>query len=224
MTEMYVVRHCEAQGNHNRLFQGSTDCDITEFGTRQLELLSERFKSIPLDVIYTSPLLRARKTAEALRANQDIEVIPVDGLREVNGGILEGKPFLDMFKNMPELGLVWNNHPQDFAPEGGEPMREAYGRMWEAVLKIAEENRGKTVAIASHGGVIRCLLSRVLYGTIERIKDVGWCENTSVTLIEFDDDLNARLKFMNDHTHVPEELLPKRSRMAEVDKLDNNGG
>lgn len=218
MTDVYIVRHCEAQGNHKRLFQGSTDCDITELGRRQLEYLSKRFKDTNIDIIYTSPLIRAKKTAEAIRAGRDIKILPLEDLTEVNGGILEGKPFLEMFKNMPELGIVWNDSPQDFAPEGGEPMRDAYDRIWTAVLKIAKDNKDKTVAVATHGGVTRCLNSRLLYGTIDELKNVPWCENTAVSLVRFDDDFNAELLYMNDHTHVPDELLPKRSRMAEVSR------
>ena len=41
MTYIYLVRHCEAMGNHKRLFQGSTDCDISEIGAKQLEFLKE---------------------------------------------------------------------------------------------------------------------------------------------------------------------------------------
>ena len=218
MTRIYIVRHCEAAGNHKRLFQGSTDCDITELGGRQLELLSKRFEKLHIDKIYTSPLIRARKTAQAIRAGRDIDIVALEGLTEIHGGIVEGKPFLETFKKIPMLGEIWNERPQDFEPEGGEPMRKAYERIWETVLKIAQENDGKTVAIATHGGVTRCLNCRLLYGTIDRLKDVEWSENTSVTLVEFDDNFNAELKYMNDHSHIPDELLPKRSRIAEVGK------
>ena len=103
-------------------------------------------------------------------------------------------------------------------------MRAAYERIWKAVLEIVNDNCGKTVAVATHGGVIRCLNCRLLFGTIERLKDMEWCENTGVTLLEFDDDMNWALKYMNDRSHVPDELLPKRNRMAEVGKIDNNVG
>ena len=216
MTKIYVVRHCEAAGNQKRLFQGSTDCNITELGVRQLELLTERFENIQIDSVYTSPLLRARKTADAIRGRRDMEITVLEGLAELHGGIVEGKPFFETFKKMPQLAEIWNNHPEDFAPEGGEPMRDAYERIWHTVFSIANENKGKTVALASHGGVIRCLNCRLLYGAINRLKDTSWSENTSVSLITFDDELNATLEYMNDHTHLPDEYLPKRSRIVEV--------
>ena len=216
MTKIYIVRHCEAEGNNKRIFQGSTDCDITELGKKQLELLQKRFESIPLHKIYTSPLIRAQKTAQALKGGRDIEIVKMPGLTELDGGILEGKPFMPTIRSIPGLAEIWNEHPQDFVPEGGEPMREAYERIWSAVLSILKENSGKTVAVATHGGVIRCLNCRLLYGNIEGLKDMNWCENTGITLLEFGSDITPRVEFMNDTSHLPEELLPKRSRMAEV--------
>ena len=49
MTKIYIVRHCEAIGNVKRIFQGSTDLDISETGAKQLEYLKKRFADIPLD-------------------------------------------------------------------------------------------------------------------------------------------------------------------------------
>lgn len=216
MTEIYVIRHCEAEGNNKRVFQGLTDCDITELGKKQLELLKNRFKDIRLDKIYTSPLIRARKTAEAINEGRGAEIVTLPDLVELNGGILENKPFMPTIKSIPGLAEIWNDRPEDFAPEGGEPMREAYERIWNAVTFIAKENPGKTVALTAHGGVIRCLNCRLIYGDIHRLKDTPWSENTSVALVTVDDALNAELKYMNDHSHIPDELLPMRSRLAEV--------
>lgn len=224
MTKLYIVRHCEAEGNNKRIFQGSTDCDITSLGERQLNLLQKRFQDISLDIVYTSPLIRAKKTALAIKGDRDLPVIVYEELSEIHGGVVEGKPFAQAFCNIPGLAETWNNSPQDFWPEGGESMRSAYERIWKAVLRIANENVGKTVGVATHGGVIRCLNCRLLFGTIDRLKNMEWCENTGVTLLEFDDDMNVIIKYMNDRSHVPDELLPKRNRMAEVSKIDNNVG
>ena len=224
MTKIYIVRHCEATGNSQRLFQGSTDCDITKLGQKQLEFLKKRFENIPLDKVYTSPLIRAVKTAEAIKGDRKIEIIPCDGVVELHGGVVEGRPFGETFRSIPGLAEIWNNSPQDVAPEGGEPMREAYERIWNAVIGIAKDNEGKSVAVATHGGVIRCLNCRLKFGTVERLKDVSWCENTGVTLLTFDDDMNVKVGYTDDCSHVPQEFLPKRSRIVEVINVDNNVG
>ena len=215
MTYIYLVRHCEAMGNHKRLFQGSTDSDVSEIGFKQLEYLKKRFKSIHLDAVFSSPLIRAQKTAEAVAYGKDLEIITRKNLAELHGGVVEGKPFVEAFNAIPGLADAWNYHPQDFAPQGGEAMRDAYVRIYDEVIALAHMNRGKTIAAATHGGVLRCLTCRILYNDITRLKDVPWHENTAVTLIKVDDNDNIGIEFFNDYSHVPQEYMPKRNRIVE---------
>lgn len=214
MTKLYLIRHCEALGNLNHLLQGSTDLDISETGAKQLEFLGQRFKGIHLDRIYSSPLIRTRKTALAVAEPKGMDIEICEDLREIDCGVYDGKPFTELFANDPEFEEMWANHPQDADIEGGEPMRVSYERIWNAVLSIVRENRGKTIAAATHGGVTRLLLCRLIYGDIGRLKDTGWTDNTAVTLLEFDDELNPTIVFKNDASHVPEEYMPQASRIA----------
>lgn len=214
MTKIYLIRHCEAMGNVQRLFQGVTDTDISDIGAEQLEYLHRRFQDVHLDRIYSSPLLRARKTAEAVARGKGLSVEILPGLIELDGGEVENKPFRETFLAKPHLADIWTNHPEDFHPEGGESMRHAYERIWEAVLFMARENPNKTVAAALHGGVLRCLNCRLLKGDISFLKEMNWVDNTAVSLVEFDEDLNPTMQYYNDHSHLPEELIPKRSRFS----------
>ena len=68
MTRILLVRHCEAQGNTDSVFQGHTDCEISGNGATQLELLSIRCRNMPIEAIYSSPLKRARLTAKRCSA------------------------------------------------------------------------------------------------------------------------------------------------------------
>lgn len=213
-TKIYLIRHCEALGNVRRIFQGTTDLDISELGAKQLQYLSERFKNIEVDKVYSSPLIRAMKTAHAVADEKGLPVTSHSGLAELDGGIVEGKPFVESFNSIPGLADAWDNRPQDFHPSGGESMRHAYERIWETVLEIVGTGKGKSIAAATHGGVSRCLFCRLLYNDINRLKDVPWCENTAVSLIEFDENLTPKLIYMNDHSHVPDELMPKRNRLS----------
>lgn len=214
MTYIYLIRHCEAMGNHKRLFQGSTDCDISEIGAVQLKYLKERFMDLKLDAVYSSPLLRAQKTAEAVSYGKGLEIITRKNLAELHGGVVEGKPFQEAFNAIPGLADAWNNHPQDFAPEGGEAMRDAYVRIYDEIMALVHANRDKTIAAATHGGVLRCLTCRILYNDITRLKDVPWHENTAVTLLKIDDSDKISVEFFNDYSHVPSEYMPKRSRIV----------
>ncbi len=207
LTKIYFVRHCEATGNLNRTFQGSTDNDITDFGEKQLEKLSERFKNIPLDKIYTSPLIRAQKTALAIKGNRDIEIEVLNGIVELNGGIIENKPVDESFAKYPEYKDAWFNHPEDFAPQNGEPMRDAYKRIVKTFFELVGKHKGQTIACASHGGIIRCLECHILYNDITRLKDITIFDNTAILLLEIDDNGIITIKLTNDSSHLTPELI-----------------
>ena len=215
MTEIYLVRHCEAMGNVKRVFQGSTDLDISELGEKQLTYLQKYFEDIHLDKVYSSPLIRTKKTAKAIIGNKNLETVLCDGLIELHGGIIEGKPIRETFGKMPELLDAWENHPEDFAPENGEKMRDAYERIWNTVLTIAKENKGKTVACATHGGVIRCLNCRIIENDITKLKTIPISDNTGVTLIRFDDELNATPVLTNEISHLPKELINRKMKFSQ---------
>ena len=215
LTKIYFVRHCEALGNVMRIFQGSTDLDISEDGAKQLVYLKKRFQNIHIDKIYSSPLLRAQKTALAIKGDKNAEIVLLKELAELHGGVVEGRKFAEAFATIEGLADAWDNHPQDFAPPEGESMRHAYERIWDAIKYIIENNQGKTIACASHGGVTRCLTCRLLTNDINKLKDIPWSENTAVMLIEADDNMNITLKFSNDVSHLPKELIPNtRSRLS----------
>ena len=183
-------------------------------GAKQLEYLKERFKDIKLDAVYSSPLIRAQKTAQAVSDGKGLSITIRKNLAELHGGVVEGKPFQEAFTAIPGLADAWNNHPQDFAPEGGEAMRDAYVRIYDEVMALVRENREKTIAAATHGGVLRCLTCRILYNDITRLKDVPWHENTAVTLLKIDDNDKISVEFFNDYSHVPPEYMPKRNRIV----------
>ena len=212
MTKIYMVRHCEALGNVLQVFQGTSDLDITELGEKQLEFLTKRFEDIELDRVFSSPLIRTQKTAKAIIGNKNLPIEICNGLIELDGGIIEGKPFLESCKKYPEIGYAWTHKPEAFAPEGGEKMVDAYERIWNAVKTLALENKGKTIACATHGGVTRCLMCRLIYGDITRLKDMPYFDNTAISLIEFDDDLNPKLLFYNNTEHLPEGLININSK------------
>lgn len=214
MTTIYLIRHCEALGNKSGTFQGSIDSDITEIGAKQLEFLGQRFKNKPIDMVFSSPLLRAKRTAQAVADAVGLDLNIDAGLTEIHGGDIEGMFYADIYKKFPEIEYVWTYTPQNFAPPNGEPMRVSYERITNTVFNLAKENTGKTIVIASHGAVTRCLLCKLIYNDIERLNDVVWCDNTAVTKIVFDQNMNHRIEYINDTTHLPDEYLPSASKIA----------
>ncbi|MBW7572532.1 histidine phosphatase family protein [Caproiciproducens faecalis] len=206
MTRMILVRHCEAQGNTMGVFQGNTDCDIAGSAEAQLDLLSIRCRNMPIDAIYSSPLQRAYKTAQAVNRFHNLPIHTEPRLREIGGGVLEGQPWEKMPELFPAELDAWLNRPWDFAPSQGEPMREVYRRVWEGVMDIVRQNQGKTVCVVSHGCAIRNILCNALHKPIEEIGQVAGCANTAISVIDFDENLRSTVVSMNDASHLTPEV------------------
>lgn len=205
-TKILIIRHCEAWGNVDRVFNGHYDSDITENGERQLERLAQRMQNVHFDVLYSSPLLRARKTAAAANSGKNLPINIEKGLIEINGGVWECKHWKDFPTLFPKDSEAWNLHPWDFAPEGGEAMRALYERISKTVTALAEANRGKTICCVSHGCALRNLLCYAKGWPIERLNDVQWCDNTGLSVLELDDSGRLTLKTENDASHLTEKL------------------
>lgn len=225
MTDLYLVRHCEAEGNRKRTFQGHTNCDITSCGQRQLDSLAERFKNIELNAVYSSPLIRAVKTAEAIaKYHPGIKIGICEDLKEINGGEIEGKCLLKIAEENPEIEDIWVNKPHLFYPNGGEKMQDVYNRAWRAITKIVSENPNSCVAAASHGCTIRNIVCRAFGKSIEKLNTVNWADNTGVYLLRFS-SLNSlpQILMENDISHLTKDRLPEGSRISGVSSFNKDG-
>ena len=205
MTRIILIRHCEAMGNSLRVFQGHTDADISENGKTQLDLLSVRCRNMPIDAIYSSPLKRAYRTAEAVNTYHNLEIQVEPGLIEINGGLWEGIKWDELPVLYPDYALAWNTNPSEFAPPQGESMRQVYDRMWNAIVKIVKNNPNKNVCVTSHGCAIRNFLCHAMNKPIEQLNTVDWCDNTAISIIDFDEHIQSNVVLMNDASHLSEE-------------------
>ena len=204
MTRIYLVRHCQTMGNLNRIFQGMTDTDPSPMGITQLELLGLRFRNESIDVVYSSDLGRAVKTAQAINKYHGVSHIELEGLREISVGRQDGMDW-DKFPELyPEQALNWNEKPWLFESDGGETTVDVYKRMVESFEEIAKENIGKTVVVVSHGCALRNLLCYCLNKPLTEINDVEFGSNTAVSLVEIADG-EKKVVFMNDASHLPED-------------------
>ncbi len=206
MTTVYLVRHCESLGNIGNRMQGRTDCDISENGGRQLENLRERMAAIPIDVIYSSPLLRARKTAEAIRADRDIEICVVEELQEMSFGNWENRTWAELRAAYPNESGKWNIAPYDMHFENGEDFDMVEERTVAAIEAIVAKNPGKRIAIATHATPIR-VYARYVLDADRDLKAVDWARNTSVSTFTYDAFGKATLVTYGDFSHQPEELI-----------------
>lgn len=206
VTQVYLIRHCQSMGNIQKRFQGQYDAEVSPDGEQQLALLGLRFRNEPIDCIYTSPLTRAKKTALAIaQYHPSLSVIEEPGLIEIDCGDMENLPLTEIGKRFPIPAKNWDVSPDLCEFPNGETMQEVYARVNEALDRIILENPGKTVVITTHGGVLRNLYARVTYGNLEGIRQTQVFGNTSVSLLIAEDGA-LRWQFVNDLSHLPEEL------------------
>ena len=88
--ELYLIRHGETDYNKERKIQGSCDIPLNEYGRELAKVTAEGLKDIPFDVIFTSPLCRARETAEWIARGRQIPVYEDKRLKEICFGEYEG--------------------------------------------------------------------------------------------------------------------------------------
>ncbi|MBP5303590.1 MAG: histidine phosphatase family protein [Clostridia bacterium] len=204
-TTIYLVRHCEATGNVQRICHGITDSDITDNGRSQLECLTKRFEDVALDCVYSSHLFRAQETARAIIRNKEIPHHVDERLSEIHVGEWENIPWKDLPALYPEQSENWSYHPEKFAAPKGESMVQMYSRMKDALNTIIKSHEGKTIAVVSHGCAVRNALCWAHGWDVSQLSDVSWGDNTSVSKIEVDEE-GVHLVFENDCSHLSEDL------------------
>ena len=205
VTTLYIIRHCQSAGNAGGRFQGRFDGPVNEQGEKQLELLSLRFRNEHLDAIYSSPLIRAYRTAEAVNKFHGLPIHKDEGLLEIDVGEMENKLLSQIGQEYPQLAANWDHAPDLCVFPGGETMAQVYHRVGETIARITEDNLGKTVAITTHGGFIKNLYARVQFGSIQGLRQSAVFGNTSVSILEVEDGI-YRWKSVNDMSHLPVEL------------------
>lgn len=202
-TDLYLVRHGQTAGNVSGLFIGATDIPLDELGERQTRELGQRFATIPLDDVVTSPLQRARRTAEAIGEVTGHRPIVVPGLSEMDFGSAEGLTFQQVIEQFPELkddlGSIAN---LDLTFPGGESRRAFVERVTTTFLGIIERYEGKKVAAVAHGGVIG-----TLYAQLHRDPDPNLARyavaNCSIGHLVITPD-HTRIELWNDVSHLTE--------------------
>ena len=172
MTEIYVIRHVQAEGNLYRHMQGHWDGDVTPVGRQQRDFLALRFKDIPVDAVYSSDLYRARFTASAITKFHALPIQCDRRLREINIGPWEAAPFANVRRDQPELFDAFLYDPAHFYMPGAETYHDVQARVIDALLEIAEKNPNETVPIFHNTGVAHLCYENGRF-TVDMIDDAS---------------------------------------------------
>lgn len=206
MTRIYLIRHAEAEGNLYRRLHGWYNSLITENGYRQIKALEDRFRDIRIDAVYSSDLFRTCTTASSIYKPKGLELKTRRALREIHVGEWEDLPFGEVIQRYPEEFHKFNSNNYDFHCVGSETFAQVRERVSNAILNIARENQGKTVAVFSHGVAIRNSLAEFMGVAPDRVnEEIPHGDNTAVAMLEVEGD-KVEVKFFNDNSHLSEEI------------------
>lgn len=151
MTELWLVRHGQTDGNLHNIVQGQRDVPLNATGIEQARVLAEQLKDVVFNAVYSSDLSRAMQTATIIAETKGLKVIPDARLREIRQGVWEGLPFEQVLKEFQP----------DFTPnplyittpraEGAESVAEVLARMVEAANESLARHPGGRVLFCTHG-------------------------------------------------------------------------
>ena len=212
MTTLYFVRHGESRANVEKVFTGQTDVPLSSRGMRQAEELKERLLALKPDAFFSSDLLRAVQTVTPAAEALGLAVRPEKDLREIDGGQWEGKPFGTIARAYPEDYARWTENIGLARCTGGESLEEVQTRGLAAVLRIAQENDGKTVVLATHAAMIRALTCAFRGLPLSEMQHIPFVPNASLSEVRFERGaftivIYADVSFLgSDVTRLPEDI------------------
>lgn len=186
MTRFLLVRHGESEANQRDIFAGHLDAKLTEKGLEQARLTAEYVAGkYKVDRAYASDLQRAFMTGKTIADRLGLDIIADRELREIEAGKWDGMVFDDIVKVYPEDFGKWTTDIGKARCTDGESVTELEARVMKALNRIADENEGRTVLVASHATPIRVAVASIKHnGDITLMNSVPWVSNASVSVIE----------------------------------------
>ncbi|MCX7803719.1 MAG: histidine phosphatase family protein [Planctomycetota bacterium] len=196
---LYLARHGTTGPAYAGRYVGSTDAPLSPEGREEAAALGRRFRGLGIEKCFSSPLRRARETAEIAAGPLGVPLAVDPDLREVDFGDWEGKTFAEILAGDPAGVEKWAAFAGDFRFPGGEALRDFEARVEAAAGRLAADCCGRIAAVA-HGGVVKGIVCRLL-GLPLRCHVLFSIKPASITTIEFRDGKPV-LAGLNDVCHL----------------------
>ena len=199
---LLLIRHGQSVGNAAMRIQGWDDLPLTGLGHDQAGALAGRIAAeYQVAALYSSPLLRARQTAEAVAEHSGLTVHYDDRLKENDCGAITGMCFEEVEARYPEIAEAWQHSPWHI-PIPGE---EGLGCFRERVLAsmddiVAAMKEQDTAAVVAHGGTLSVYLAGLL-GLDHHRRQPWLFDNASLSVVVLD-PVRPRIALLNDTCHL----------------------
>ncbi len=170
---IYLIRHGETDWNLEGKLQGREDIPLNENGIRQAYICGQAFTGRRIKAVITSPLIRAKRTAEIIAESIGLpQIIVEEGLIERDFGVLAGRTY-DSKKYFDTFGIE----------EGIENWEELHNRLIGCIKRLAERYYDEDIILVSHGAAINSVISVLSNGEFGSGKTR--LKNACISIIEY---------------------------------------
>lgn len=210
MGRIFLLRHGQTVANRDRILQGPRiDAELSDLGLRQAESLGTALAAHPLGALYSSPLARARQTAQAIAARHErnhggergglaVQVAPE--IYEMDYGMLAGRTYDEIGAEMEQVLDAWRMGFVDQKFPGGESPVLAQHRLRPFAHRVRSEAREGDVAVVAHGRINRILLATLTGAGLTRLEEFPQ-SNASITELAVAEDAIEIVR-LNDVSHL----------------------
>ena len=154
--KLYIIRHGQTNWNRKGRIQGKTDIELNEEGIEQAKEARKILEEYPIDMIVSSTLKRARKTAEIINESKKVPVLFKDVLEERGFGEFEGKT-REEIQDEIWTSEILDNYNLNKQYKGVETIQELCSRVWNLIDELKENYTDKNILLVTHGGVTRAI-------------------------------------------------------------------
>ena len=200
-TRLILVRHGATAHNVENRFSGANALPLSDLGEQQAKQLADRLATFStISLVASSPLPRARRTADAIADRLGLPVVVVEGFTELNFGAWEGLTYHDVVREWPEEWVQWSTKP-DVAPPEGESIAELIRRVGRARDEIISRVPDGQAVVVTHVTPIKALLRVALDAPTSALFRFH-LDPASVSIIDYFVDGASSVRLVNDTSHL----------------------
>ena len=203
VTRLYLVRHGETVANREYRYIGTRDDPLSPLGETQALQLAEALSGLPIAAVYSSPLQRTYYTAIQIAARHSLEIQRVYALRECDFGTWEGLSRAEVLERSPEDSQRLREWEQNtsVAPPDGESFEALQQRVIAAIERLAHAHPDQAIALVSHVGPIKVLLSAALGAPLSSAFRI-FLDPATISVIDWRNAAYATVRLVNSHAHL----------------------
>ena len=163
MGQIIFLRHGQAKNNTDRILAGRTPgVPLTDTGIKQAEQTGKLLEDMNISAIYSSPIQRAKHTAEIVGEHNSVDVTIDDRLVELDMGKFTGVPYDEIFTSHGNVFMKFYNGELEIAHNGVETFADVKKRVLGIVDHVIEKHSGENVVLVTHMDPIKAMLSTIV--------------------------------------------------------------